>query len=335
LDDEHETEYREYLAEKYGRRKQMMTGIHINFSFDDGFFDSLREYYPEKSMIVLKNDIYLKLARNYLHFYWLIVYLFGATPKTSSGFYENETLTATPVRSIHNSSKGYENSYDVKVRFGSIDEYVKDLQKNIAQGRLRSEREFYNPVRLRRGEKAYELQLKGVQYLEFRGYDLNPFDENGITREGLRFIHLFLLYILTLDIEDFDLEMAAIKRAKVAMEPPNSKTAYFMEAIEFFEGMEAFYTKMNVKNQDKKILSKFKRMIQLPEETLSAKMLTYARMDADYLMRLAKEHKEKFLKLSRLFEMNEFPHHKELNEFIKKKFQSEKGEVKHEKMGKE
>ena len=69
--------YREDLAMKYGVKKQMISGVHFNFSFSDNFLKKL--YSLEKSNATFKefkNDIYLKIARNYLRYCWLIIYLF-------------------------------------------------------------------------------------------------------------------------------------------------------------------------------------------------------------------------------------------------------------------
>ncbi|MGL5759933.1 MAG: bifunctional glutamate--cysteine ligase GshA/glutathione synthetase GshB, partial [Cetobacterium sp.] len=41
--------YREKLALKYGRKKQLLSGIHFNFSFDDEFLKELYELSKEKT----------------------------------------------------------------------------------------------------------------------------------------------------------------------------------------------------------------------------------------------------------------------------------------------
>lgn len=72
--------YREDLAKKYGVKKQMISGVHFNFSFSDNFLKKL--YSLEKSNVgfkEFKNDIYLKIARNYLRYCWLIIYLTGCS----------------------------------------------------------------------------------------------------------------------------------------------------------------------------------------------------------------------------------------------------------------
>ena len=66
-------------------------------------------------------------------------------------------------------------------------------------GRLIAEKEFYSNVRLRGAKKARELLEKGVQYAEFRLFDLNPLEPYGISLSDAKFIHSFLLGMLWLD----------------------------------------------------------------------------------------------------------------------------------------
>jgi glutamate--cysteine ligase len=72
-------------------------------------------------------------------------------------------------------------------------------------GLLAHEREFYSPVRPKTvagdaGEEENEagaslrrLAREGVGYLEFRVFDLDPFEANGVGLEALRFFHVLVL----------------------------------------------------------------------------------------------------------------------------------------------
>ena len=67
--------YRRYLSNSYGRRKQMISGIHYNFEFSDDLIQALFELQSEiKDYYQFKTEIYLKVTRNYLHYRWLITY---------------------------------------------------------------------------------------------------------------------------------------------------------------------------------------------------------------------------------------------------------------------
>ena len=52
--------YREDLAKKYGVKKQMISGVHFNFSFSDEFFERLCEIEDvDLSLKEFKNEVYL------------------------------------------------------------------------------------------------------------------------------------------------------------------------------------------------------------------------------------------------------------------------------------
>ncbi|GAB1258622.1 glutamate--cysteine ligase [Aurantivibrio plasticivorans] len=88
------------------------------------------------------------------------------------------------------------------------DEYqrigLKDSNGNYHQlndGVLQIENEFYSSIRPKRTAKSGEtalsaLYLRGVEYIEVRCIDLNPFTPLGIEAEQLHFIDTFLLYCL-------------------------------------------------------------------------------------------------------------------------------------------
>ena len=80
--------YREYLAKVYGKKKQMQSGIHINFEFDTAILNAL---YENQTDITSKEDfqsaVYMKLARNFLRYRWMLSYLFGASPTVMENFY--------------------------------------------------------------------------------------------------------------------------------------------------------------------------------------------------------------------------------------------------------
>ena len=73
-------EYREKLLQKYGGKKQLISGIHYNFSFSEEMLDVLYKNSNQKlTYINFKNQIYLKMSRNYLRYNWLLIYLLGGS----------------------------------------------------------------------------------------------------------------------------------------------------------------------------------------------------------------------------------------------------------------
>ena len=85
--------YRQKLSHSYGRRKQMVCGIHFNFEFGDELIQALFNSQSEiKDYQHFKAEIYLKVTRNYLHYRWLVTYFYGASPSSEKNFFEEDSL---------------------------------------------------------------------------------------------------------------------------------------------------------------------------------------------------------------------------------------------------
>ena len=225
--------YREGLAEKYGKRKQMVSGIHYNFEFGK---DLLQAMWKQQQMVdfqTFKSEIYMKLSRQYLRYMWLITYCLGGSPRANAGFFTDKSeKPKEPVRSIRNSKFGYRNTSDIFVSYRNLEQYYEDLHTYVKTGALSEMKEFYSAVRLRGGKRAEELLDVGVQYVEFRNFDLNPFVRVGMDEDTARFVHLFALYLIYKEEEEAP---EAAQRLgyeindAVALENSLEKTAYFNE----------------------------------------------------------------------------------------------------------
>ena len=197
LENDFERHYRNYLAEKYGTKLQAISGIHYNMELGKDLVEALFQESDQTDMITFKNALYLKLAQNYLRYRWVITYLFGAAPTAEQGFFDQEV--PEPVRSFRNSDHGYVNKEEIQVSFASLEDYVSAIERYIEQGDLIAEKEFYSAVRFR-GQKVNRSFLdKGITYLEFRNFDLNPFERIGISQDTMDTVHLLLLAFLWLD----------------------------------------------------------------------------------------------------------------------------------------
>lgn len=210
--------YREKLALKYGRKKQLLSGIHFNFSFDDEFLKELYELSKEKtSFKEFKNNIYLKISRNYFKYGWMIIYLLGVSPVIHETYlqkcidkmkkFTDDTYYFENLVSFRNGSCGYRNEKDFFVNYESVDKYVESLERLIEKESISSAKEYYSPIRLKTKkpkEILKELKNSGIEYLEFRSIDLNPFSEIGIEKVDLEFLHLFILFLFLKDDEPFE-----------------------------------------------------------------------------------------------------------------------------------
>ena len=73
--------YRQGLSHRYGSKMQAIAGIHYNFSFPDEFFRRVRALKGPNSrnLKLIKNDTYLRMARNFKRHEWIYFLLFGAS----------------------------------------------------------------------------------------------------------------------------------------------------------------------------------------------------------------------------------------------------------------
>ena len=202
--------YREELLRKYGGKIQLISGIHYNFSLDDDVLNKLYENSSKKEDFkTFKDNLYLKIVRNYLRYRWLLIYLLGSTGVVHSS-YKGECLkkldnisqgaySCEGIVSYRNSDCGYGNRVTLFADYTSIREYVNSLKRFINDGLIQSPKEFYSSVRPKgkNPNKILESLLnEGIQYLEYRSIDINPFSKGGISLEDLEFLELFNLYLL-------------------------------------------------------------------------------------------------------------------------------------------
>ena len=186
------TAYRQYLAKKYGKERQLISGIHYNFSLSVSLIDKLyQNAAPKTDRLTFKNQIYLKIARNYLRYRWLLIYFLGASPTNG------EISDAISLRNTREA--GYQNEETLDLDYTSTSAYVKSINQYIEAGKLISHQELYCSVRLKAqnsGQILDSLLKEGIEYLEIRSIDLDPFTKEGISLTNLKFVHLFMLFLL-------------------------------------------------------------------------------------------------------------------------------------------
>ena len=266
--------YRRYLAKVYGKRKQMVSGIHVNIELGQKFMTTLHQLENSPmSLDAFRTQVYLHLAQQYLHYRYVYTYLFGASPLPE----KNYCLSDAPhdyVRSIRNSKAGYQNREALHVSFESFDQYCQDLKQLVAQGKLIEEKEFYSPVRLRQG-KGKEYLEDAIRYIELRNVDLNPFEAIGINEEQLVFIQVFLLYLLTQeapsDVDAF-LQLGEQYNQQVAMEHPAKESALQEEVIRIIDELVALVKELDLP-VEQEWLRKWQKMARHPQATLASEYI--------------------------------------------------------------
>ncbi|WP_127959710.1 glutamate--cysteine ligase [Serratia microhaemolytica] len=233
------TLYREGLKNRYGALMQTISGVHYNFSLPLAFWQAREGITDADSGKEKISAGYFRLIRNYYRFGWVIPYLFGASPSVCSSFLKGrETVlpfeqTAQGMyylpyaTSLRLSDLGYTNKSqsNLGITFNDLHGYVQGLKRAIAtpseeyanigvkQGDhylqlntnvLQIENEFYAPIRPKRvteqGESPSDALLRGgVEYIEVRSLDINPFSPVGVDATQVRFLDLFLIWCTLAD----------------------------------------------------------------------------------------------------------------------------------------
>lgn len=278
LENEFERHYRNYLAEKYGTKLQAISGIHYNMELGKDLVEALFRESDQTDMIAFKNALYLKLAQNYLRYRWVITYLFGAAPIAEQGFFDQEV--PEPVRSFRNSDHGYVNKEEIQVSFDNLEDYVSDIETYIANGDLIAEKEFYSAVRFR-GQKANRSFLdKGITYLEFRNFDLNPFERIGISQTTMDTVHLLILAFLWLDSpENIDQVLAQghALNEQIALSHPLEPLPdqAMAETKDIIKALDQLVQHFGLCDYHQDLVKQVKATFADPKQTLSAQLLPY------------------------------------------------------------
>jgi glutamate--cysteine ligase len=230
------TVYREGLGLRYGRKMQAIAGAHYNWSLPGEFWLALKDCclgVGQSETFV--SERYFGLIRNFLRYGWLVPYLFGASPALCESFLQGQpselpvlvagTRYGPHATSLRMSDLGYHNraQANLNVSVNSLAEYTRALEaairtpdpyyaeigvrdganwKQLSANLLQTESEFYaaiRPKRTGRDRPAKALQTYGVEYVEMRLFDLNPFVDIGITPQQSTFADVLLLMCLFRD----------------------------------------------------------------------------------------------------------------------------------------
>ncbi|GGX47980.1 glutamate--cysteine ligase [Undibacterium squillarum] len=225
--------YRRGLALRYGKTMQCIAGIHYNFSLSPDVWKIISKAEGRRGDAqYLQSESYVALIRNFHRTSWLLMYLFGASPAIPRSFLRgaphtletlsDDTLYLPYATSLRMSDLGYQNNAQdgLVPPYNTLLEYMRSLSKAVRKpyppyeaigtrkdgewvqintNVLQIENEFYATIRpkqvIRSGERAVEaLCARGVQYIEVRCMDVNPFDPLGISLETARFLDVFLTY---------------------------------------------------------------------------------------------------------------------------------------------
>ena len=295
-----DVEYREYLVKKYGKYKQMVSGIHYNFQLDDNFMEKI-SMITKKDLVSTKNEVYLKLARQFIRYQWLLIYLYGASPLAEDKYFTNGVKPSDFVRSLRTSRFGYVNEEDIKVSYGSLEKYIEDITGYVQNGKLIAEKEFYSSVRFRGADTIVKFPNQGIKYIEFRLFDLNPFAPFGILEKDIRFVHLFIKTLVWLEeVDKSTSESLGYEYSeKVSLSHPFSKVMYEDEGIWLLNKMKELVAELGLYESDVDLINEKIDELQNPELTIGARLLREYKKENSILnigLNLAKQYKEDALR---------------------------------------
>lgn len=227
--------YRQGLWHRYGRIMQTIAGVHFNFSMPQAFWAPWQAFRgSQQSAMDFRSAAYFGLMRQFRRHSWLPLYLFGASPAVDRSFLNehsvrmsalgNQTYVMDDATSLRMSDMGYSNAaqQSLKVCFNNLPSYIRTLHTALHTGHppyaaigignteapkqlntnvLQIENEYYSDIRPKHttltGEKPISaLHRAGVEYVEIRCLDLNPYLPLGVDADQLRFMSWFALWCL-------------------------------------------------------------------------------------------------------------------------------------------
>jgi glutamate--cysteine ligase len=230
--------YRVGLGLRYGRFMQAIAGVHYNFSLPDSFWQAFyAKENPELSLQDFISDKYMGLIRNFLRFSWIIPLFYGASPAVCESFFQGKSIDLGSLipgtrygkysTSLRMSDFGYQNDAQSRLNmsYNSLPKYIAGLQSAIStpdpfyqklgvkkdgeyqqlnDSILQIENEFYSNIRPKRvsvsGERPCRaLGERGVEYIEVRALDINPFSSIGLDQSQISFLDSFLMACLFAD----------------------------------------------------------------------------------------------------------------------------------------
>ncbi len=228
------TVYRRGLGYRYTRSMQVISGVHFNCSVPAGFWrlefgewadpDRISERYFDGVRNLLRFGwlvAYLfgaspAICRSFvlqkhesLEMFTPGTYYgpYATSLRQGSIGYQNSQEVSAGVRADYNSRKGYIESLRAATstpcpRYRKIGvRRAGGEYRQLNANQLQIENEYYSPVRPKCVPRGNErptrgLRCRGVEYLELRSLDIDPFEPCGIGIASMRFLTALVLYCL-------------------------------------------------------------------------------------------------------------------------------------------
>ncbi len=305
----------------------------------------------QTSLQQLRTQGYFDLIRNFRRYSWLLIYLFGASPAVCKSFvkhlshelesFDEGTMHRPYGTSLRMGRLGYQSDAqaDLHVSYNSLEDFAATMRRALSESYppyeaiglevdgvfqqlntslIQIENEFYGTIRpkqpVRSGERPLTaLNERGVEYVEVRCMDLNPFLPIGIDVETCRFLDTFLIYcLLAPSPRDSEEESARMyrnqlsvveqgRRPDLTLEGPDGPLPFTAWAQELLDGCDQVATLLDgIHKTDAytAAASSARAKVADPELTPSARVLSALRNERipffRFAMNQALEHRQYF-----------------------------------------
>ena len=289
---------------------------------------------PKQSLQDFKSEQYFSLIRNFRRYSWILMYLFGASPVVDQSFLKDNkhnldtfdqlgTYFKPYATSLRMGDLGYHNNAQssLAICFNTLHNFTSTLghaihtaypkyeEIGIKRGEefiqlntniLQIENEYYSSIRPKRtihsGETPrHALNERGVEYIEVRCLDLNPFLPLGISEKQVDFLDTFLMYCLLKDSpfidesecqsldNNFDKVVNEGRKPGLELERGDKSIALKVWANELLQDMTSITEVLDHQHSDQRYQLALKEQlnkVQQPELTPSAQVLSIMKQES-------------------------------------------------------
>lgn len=297
----------------------------------------------EQSLQDFKSEQYFALIRNFRRYSWLLMYLFGASPCLDQSFVAGQnhclesfddkgTLYKPYATSLRMGDLGYHNNAQssLNICFNSLENFTHtlgdaintsyppyqelglkkgDAYLQINTNILQIENEYYSSIRPKRSALSGEtprhaLNERGVEYIEVRCLDLNPFLPLGISDRQVDFMDIFLSFCLLQDSpvigdkeceyldSNFDLVVNEGRRPGLELTDQSQKRTLSSWGLELLKGMQGLAEVLDQATSDQRYKSALKEQLaklDTPDLTPSAQVLSVMKKESLSWLEIAGE----------------------------------------------
>ncbi|NND64787.1 MAG: glutamate--cysteine ligase [Gammaproteobacteria bacterium] len=207
--------YRNGLGLRYGRRMQLIAGVHFNFSLGDHYWQQCHTLLADKreqalSLSNYMNEQYFAMIRNVHRYAWVLNYLLGASPVICKSFLDRDydwmkpagpnSVYAQHATTLRMSDLGYQNNQQdsLSISLDGLPAFCRSLKHAVSTSHppyakigivengdqyrqlndylLQSEAEYYTPVRPKANVVSGVRSLLALQQQGVRYVELRVVD---------------------------------------------------------------------------------------------------------------------------------------------------------------